>query len=126
MVQPALLGNATRRSARTPPKSEKRKNQTARLQPAANKKREQSKARHHENRRRRKSIAKNRRRQVSKCTRGGVEQKKIIFFSRKTIEFGAMAMDTNKHTQELATKNTQAKEDTEDEKHKACMGLRLS
>jgi hypothetical protein len=27
-----------------------------------------------------------------------------------------MAMDTNKHTQKLATKNTQAKEDTEDER----------
>jgi hypothetical protein len=103
-------------------KTEKRKNQTACLQPAANKKREQSKSRHHENRRRGKSIAKNRRRQVSKCTGGcggGGDRRKLLFFSRKTIEFGAMAMDTNKHTQAKT-------EETEDEKHKACMGLGLS
>jgi hypothetical protein len=56
--------------------------------------------------------------------RGGEQKEKKN--SRKTIEFGAMAMDTNKHTQELVTKNTQAKEDTEDQKHKACMGLGLS
>lgn len=72
MVQPELLGNATRRRApahRQNGKAEEPKRPACSLQPTRSEN-NQSKARHHENRRRRKSIAKNKRRLVSKCTGG--------------------------------------------------------